>query len=309
MNRPICICLQNNREIPIPESTVLALGNFDGVHLAHRALIRKVVELRDQKFPGAKCGVFCFTTDSIDALSTRPLSHLCTQTEKLERFAACGADFALLADFASMRELSPQTFVRDVLQAEYHCVAAVCGFNYRFGQAAAGDAELLKSLMDGSVLIQAPVTVDGEPVSSTRIRNLLVAGQVEQAADLLTEPYSICTEVLHGKKLGRTLGFPTVNQPFPKGAVIPRYGVYLTDCEVDGRHYRGVSNVGVHPTVDAPDSVSPNCETFLLDFEGDLYGKRVRTAFLRFLRAEQTFVSIEELQKQIQKDIQNAKNS
>ena len=305
MSRSVCICLKSNREIPIPKSTVLALGNFDGVHLAHRLLIEQAVALRDQKFPEAKCGVFCFTADSVDAMSPHPQPHLCTQDEKLERFAACGADFVLLADFASMREFSPEMFVREILQAEYRCVAAVCGFNYRFGKAAAGNAELLKSLMNGSAMIQEPVTVDGEPVSSTRIRRLLAEGQAEQAARLLTEPYSIYTEVLHGKKLGRSLGFPTINQPFPKGSVLPRYGVYLTDCEVEGRHYRGVSNVGVHPTVDAPDRVSPNCETFLLDFSGDLYGKRVRTAFLRFLRAEQTFASVEELREQIERDIRN----
>ena len=104
------------------------------------------------------------------------------------------------------------TFVHDVLQAEYHCIAAVCGFNYRFGKAASGNAELLKSLMNGSAWIREAVMADGEPISSTRIRRLLSEGQVEQAANLLTEPYSITAEVLHGKKLGRSLGFPTVNR-------------------------------------------------------------------------------------------------
>ncbi len=308
MIRPVCLDLKRNLEIPVPAETVLALGNFDGVHLAHKALIEQAIALRDRKFPVAKCGVFCFTVHSADLLSKRPHLHLCTQTEKLQKFASCGADFVISADFASLRELSPEQFVGDVLQSFCHCVAAVCGFNYRFGKGAAGDAALLKRLMGGSALIREPVTVEGEPVSSTRICRLLTDGRVDSAAELLGEPYSIRTEVLHGKKLGRSLGYPTINQPFPPGAVVPRYGVYLTDCEVDGRHYRGVSNVGVHPTVDAPENVFPNCETFLLDFAGDLYGKQVRTSFLRFLREEQTFASVEELQKQIEKDVGNVKD-
>ncbi len=307
MNCPVCLDRKTNREIPIPRETVLALGNFDGVHLAHRALIGEAISMRDKRYPNAKCGVFCFSVHSADCLSERPHPHLCTQAEKLQKFAACGADLAILADFTALRDLSPERFVRDILQADCHCVAAVCGFNYRFGKAASGTAELLDILMNGAVCIRKPVTVDGEPVSSTRIRNLLLSGEVGRAAELLTEPYAVGTEVLPGKKLGRILGFPTINQRFPAGCVIPRYGVYQTESIVDGKTYRGVSNVGIHPTVDDPDTAVPNCETYLFDFAGDLYGKCVRTAFLRFLRPERTFGSVEELQTQIEKDIREAK--
>ena len=299
-----CLSLETLREVPVPERTVLALGNFDGVHLAHRKLIEEATGLC-ARYPGAVSGVFCFRELSSERLSRNPPAHLCTAEERLERFRTCGAEIVLIADFDAIRELSPERFVRDLLQTECRCVAAVCGFNYRFGKGASGDAATLNRLLNGNATVCSAVTVDGKPVSSTRIRNLLAEGNVRDAATLLTEPYSVSTVIMHGKALGRKMGFPTVNQSFPERLSVPRFGVYATVCEVEGNCYRGVTNVGVRPTVDAPGS-SPNCETYLIGFSGDLYGKRVKVSFLDFIRPERKFASVEELTAQIREDVRRA---
>ena len=300
-----CVSLASGEEIPLPERTVLCLGNFDGVHLGHRALIRAAKELRDRDCPGAACGVFCFRELSTDLLSKDPPAHLTTPEERAGQFAAAGAEIVLYANFEALRGLSPETFVQTVLQKDCRCVAAVCGFNYRFGKNAAGTAETLRSAFGGRVEVCEAVPFGGAPVSSTRIRAALREGRAEEAAQMLGRPYSVCAEVRHGKALGRKLGFPTVNQNFPPQAVIPAFGVYATDCEADGKVWRGVTNVGVHPTVDDPGAPA-NCETYLVGYHGDLYGKKVRVSFLSFLRPERTFPSVEALREQIARDAEQA---
>lgn len=309
MSQPVhltCISLQTGREIPIPEKTVLCLGNFDGVHSGHRELIREALRIRQTIGTGVSAGAFCFRALSSDLLVKRPPEHLTTGEERQELFAKAGLDFVLLADFAEVRGLSPTEFAIGILRNECHCVAAVCGFNYRFGKGAVGTAEDLCALLGVPVTVCPAVVIDGEPVSSTRIRAAVREGKVAEAARLLGYPYTLSGTVKHGKALGRKLGFPTANQDFPPFAAIPRHGVYATECVLDGVRYRGVSNVGNHPTVDAPES-AVNCETYLIDYEGDLYGKPLAVSFLRFLRPEKSFASVEELKNQIAKDAEMAK--
>ncbi len=301
-----CISLQTGREIPIPEKTVLCLGNFDGVHRGHQELIREALRIRQTLGAGVCAGAFCFRTLSSDLLTKRPPEHLTTGEERQALFAKAGLEFVILADFAEVRDLSPADFATAVLQNECHCAAAVCGFNYRFGKGAAGTAEDLCRLLGAPVTVCPAVVIDGEPVSSTRIRAAVREGKVDQAARLLGYPYTLSGTVKHGKALGRKLGFPTANQDFPPFAAIPRHGVYATDCVLEGAHYRGVSNVGNHPTVDAPES-AVNCETYLIGYDGDLYGKPLAVSFLRFLRPEKSFASVEELKNQIAKDAELAK--
>ncbi len=300
-----CVSLATGQTVPVPRETVLCLGNFDGVHRGHRALIAEAAALRNRCFPTAVCGVFCFRELSADVLLPDPPAHLTTPEERMELFAEAGAEVVLLADFASIRSWSPEDFVRRVLRGACGCVGAVCGFNYRFGNGAAGTAETLRELLGAPVTV-CPAVMDGEePVSSTRVRAALAEGRPRDAARLLGRPYAVSGEVRHGKELGRKLGFPTANLNFPPRAVIPRFGVYITDCTVDGSVYRGVTNVGVHPTVDSPETPA-NCETYLLGYGGDLYGKTVRVAFLNFLRPERSFPSESALREQIAADAARA---
>ncbi len=290
------------------EANVICLGNFDGVHLGHRTLLNAALQMRDKEFPHHLCGVFCFREHPSLTLSKAPISLLSTMEQKLESFRTVGIDFVYVGDFAEMRDLSPDDFVRTVLIGECHGVAAVCGFNYHYGKGGSGTAESLQaSHIFSRVLVVEDVQVNGSTVSSSRIRALLEAGAVEEAATLLTHPYSLSAPVLHGKALGRQLGAPTVNQQFPNGIQIPRHGVYMTLCEVDGICYRGVSNVGVRPTVDDAATSTVNCETYLLDFSGDLYNKDVTVFFLHFLRPEQKFENRQALIAQIAADIETVK--
>ncbi|MBQ9131632.1 MAG: riboflavin biosynthesis protein RibF, partial [Clostridia bacterium] len=235
-----------------------------------------------------------------------PPAHLCTPEQKLERFLECGMEYAFLADFPTVRSYSPEEFANSILQAQCHCVAAVCGFNYRFGRNGAGTPEMLGSILQIPVTVCPEIRVLDETVSSTRIRRLLNEGDPVQATQLLTRPYSLTAPVLHGKALGRTWGFPTVNQNFPADILIPRRGVYISSCTVDGVSYGGISNVGSRPTVDREAGI--NCETHLLDFSGDLYGREITVSFLQFLRPERQFESEQALREQIGQDLAQARD-
>lgn len=298
------ISLANLQPAPISEATILCLGNFDGVHMGHRALMRKARQLRAERLPHASCGVFCFRTLPSDHLLETPPKHLTTLEQKLAAFREEGMDFVILADFEELFKMEPQDFVQQILLKQCHTAALVCGFNYHFGHKGRGTADLLKAF-PLPVAVVDEVIADGETVSSSRIRSLLARGAVDEAARLLTRPYAFRAPVEHGKALGRRMGAPTINQRFPSQLQVLRHGVYVTDCFVDGVRYRGVTNVGTRPTVENTSLV--NCETYLLGFEGSLYGKEVELAFLAFLRPEQKFESTDALREQIARDIRIAK--
>ena len=284
---------------------MLCLGNFDGVHLAHRALLAQAIRLRDTKFQNAACGVVCFRGLSSDFLFDTPTPHLSTDEGRLALFEEAGMDFAVFCDFPSVRHMSAKEFVERILIEECGCVATVCGFNYRFGERGAGDADFLRRCFGDAAYTEPPFLLNGAPVSSTRIRQALLEGRTQEATHLLGRPYGIISPVLHGKRLGRTLGVPTINQEFPKKMLIPRHGVYVTDCRIGDLTVRGVTNVGVHPTVDKNAAV--NAETHLIGFEGELYGNEVEILFLHYLRPEKRFHSLDELKFHIEKDISDAK--
>lgn len=296
----VCISLSSYSRVELPTESIVCLGNFDGVHMAHRELLKKAVALKADAFQNAACCVFSFYEPSWATFSKSEPQFLSTQEERLEHFRALGIEYAILCDFAAIRDYSPERFAKDVLLLGCHCVAAVCGFNYRFGKQGAGTPEQLRSLLNAPVIVQNEVVLLGETVSSTRIRALLNKGDVKTAKQLLGEAYSLTSTVIHGKALGKTLGFPTINQAIPPKKTVPRCGVYLTECRIGDEMYYGVTNIGVHPTVDK-DAVL-NCETHLLDVQKDFYGKTVTVSFLEFLRPEKRFSSVEELCAQMQKD-------
>ncbi len=295
----------NPRIASLSEANVICLGNFDGVHLGHRALFAEAIAWRNAEFPDAPCGAFCFRTLPADTLSKDPPGHLCGESEKQAYFRDCGLDFLVLAEFEELRDLSPEDFIEKILIDSLSCVATVCGFNHRFGKGGRGNSDTLSHISKLRTLVVDEVRREGDTVSSSRIRALIAVGDVACAARLLTRPYRLTAPVLHGKALGRRLGAPTINQRFPHGMQIPRHGVYVTSCEIGGRAYRGVSNVGVRPTVDFDEQI--NCETYLLDFEGSLYGESVTVSFLSFLRAEQKFETQTVLAEQIARDIDAAR--
>lgn len=292
----------------LPSKVVIAIGNFDGVHLGHKKLIEtSIVKARELNAMGenAQSGVFCFLEPPADHLVSDPPKHLSSLSEKLEIFARLGAHYAIVGDFEKLHNLSPEKFIC-LLKEECSCCGIVCGFNFRFGQAGKGDPEMLKKEFGNmATVVEAVRGTDGEVISSSRIRSLVLGGEVDKAAVLLGHPFSIEGEVIHGKALGRKLGMPTINQNFGEKSIVPGSGIYVSAAYFDGKKFQAVTNIGSRPTVD--DHGEVNCETHLIDFEGEIYGRTVSVELLSRLRDEKKFDSPEELKAAIRGDVEDAR--
>ena len=280
------------------EGSAVALGFFDGVHLGHRAVLKACAG------SGLHRVVLTFSQPPAKTIGRACPPLLTDNARKAALLGELGAEDVIFADFASLRELSPAEFVRSILYERLHAKQVYCGFNYRFGKDGDGDTALLTVLCSEygiGVTVIEPVYLDGEAVSSTRIRACIAAGEVGRAAEMLGGCYTIEGDIGGGNHIGTTMGFPTVNIPIGEGLAVPRYGVYASYITIDGRTFTAATNIGVHPTVEVISR--PLCESFLLDFEGgDLYGKHAVCELRQFIRGERKFESIEELQTQIRHD-------
>lgn len=288
------IDLKSGREIAATNSPLAcAIGNFDGVHIGHRKLIEAAVDYC-RTHSGTKCAVFTFESNTSGA------PFIVSHEEKLKIFAECGAEIAVTVPFDEVRDMSCEVFVSDVLVGKLNVACAFCGFNFRFGKMGAGNGETLASLMSAngrSAAIMPPVNLGGEPVSSTRIRAALAEGDMALANSLLGRNFGFVSEVLHGKALGATLGFPTANQRIAHGAAVPRHGVYASLCIIDGKKYPAVSNIGVRPSTDSHGEA--NCETNIIGFSGNLYGREIAVYPLAFIRPERRFSDTAELTAEV----------
>lgn len=311
--RFLCLDLRGHPFRPAkmpPAHVALCLGNFDGVHAAHAALLREGValarSLSRSRGKDVACGVLAFFRPSSDFFphGGAPAGHLTTLREKLCLFAALGVEYAYLCDFSDVRSMSAEDFMTR-LETDLGCVGAVCGFNHRFGAGAVGHPTMLTDHFgENAVIIVPEITVDGVTVSSTNVRAALLRGDATLAARLLGRPYALTATVTSGKRLGRTIGFPTANQRFPAHSVIPAHGVYVARCHTPDGVFPAVANVGSHPTVDMGAEV--NCESYILGYEGDLYGCRMRTELLAYLRPEKRFSDVSALREAIARDAEAA---
>jgi riboflavin kinase/FMN adenylyltransferase len=299
-----------NREFELTDSA-LCLGNFDGVHRGHRALIEELKKKNAERELRLPMGALLFSTPPSLLLSATPVPQLNTLEEKLELLREAGLHFAVIYDFAELKDLSPDDFVRRILIEQCHCRLAVCGFNYTYGAKGAGNVETLSDTFGsqpGRTLSVVSAVMDGRHcVSSSVIRSMLEQGHPEDAARLLGRPFFLTSRVTSGKHLGTKMGFPTANLEFPAGAPVPAHGVYAARVCICDQCYQAICNVGCRPTFDDGDAV--NCEAFLFDFDGDLYGKTLRIYLLDFLRKEQKFDSREALERQIALDVAKTKRS
>lgn len=299
------IDLFTNERIKITNDMRLscALGNFDGVHIGHAELLRLAASRPDGATHSA-----VWTFSSPPALAFGKDVKLLTSTEqKLALMKEIGVDIAIVEEFQSVASLSPEEFLSDVLVKKCRVVSAVCGFNFRFGKRAAGNADDLTKIMSslgGFSHVLPPKKVDGKIVSSTAIRALIESGNVELAGKMLGRPYSFSLPVIHGKHLGHALGMPTANQTLPAFSVVPKHGVYASVCRFDGKVYPSVSNVGIRPTVDDGNAV--NAETHVIGFDGDLYGKEITVCLCEFIRPETKFTDEKDLAAQMALDKEKA---
>lgn len=279
---------------------ITVLGNFDGVHIGHAALLRAATEERERR-PGALVAVRTFFAHP------RPdCRRLTSNSEREALLSAHGVDILIYDDFEHLRDMSPERFVRDVL-CRMNTVCCVCGYNYRFGRGASGDAEQLERLLrdKGITLITVEkVTHHGDTVSSTRIRGELEKGNIEEANALLGHTFGITAEVVHGRHLGSEFGFPTANQSLPHELDYLPHGVYASVFEIDGARYPAVTNIGVRPTVGGDERVF--CESHILGYKGDLYSKLCRLELVSFMRRERRFENTDELKSAVFGDIRDA---
>ena len=289
---------------------ILCLGNFDGVHLGHKALLAEALAQKQhlkKTYPNVNCGAVTFRELTHRSLSRTPTPRITDAAEKNKLFFEMGLDVSITLDFEEVRNMSPSEFVSDILQSQCGCIMTVCGFNFRFGAGGTGNHDTLSQLMNGNSITVSPITLDGITVSSTAIRSAVESGDIEIANKMLGRQFSIEGVVNHGRGVGNKLGFATLNQNFKSGHLIPARGVYASSCDIDGVLFPAVSNVGTHPTFgDGADVV---CETHIIGFCGDLYGKNVKTRLYKFLRPERKFDSPEQLTQVVMQNIEQAKQS
>ncbi len=282
---------------------VLTLGNFDGVHLGHQAIFKQVVARALET--GGSSAAFTFEPHPLKVLAPhRSPKLLSTFREKMERIEAEGMDAVICAKFTpEFASQNPEDFVRDVLAGAIGAKAVYVGHDYAFGKDRQGDINFLREAgkrYGFEVHVVGPVKVEGIIVSSTKIRQLIMDGEVCLASKLLGRPYSIEGTVISGHSRGREIGFPTANITTPN-ELAPKEGVYAVTLEVEGKLYKGAANIGSNPTF-GDSSVS--YEAHLFDFTGDLYGKFLKMKFIKRVRDEFKFKSTEELKEQIRKDLE-----
>ncbi len=296
--------LKTMQECEIDSEAVVALGTFDGCHLGHMSVIRSAyLKAKSLKIKSA-----VYTFDKIPkSKDNSEIKSILTTEEKIKFIRKCGIDYIAIEDFDSIKDFEGDYFVTEILKKKLKAKCCVCGYNYRFGKNAKYTGEDLKGFFKndgGCVDICGKVSVNNEGISSTLIREKIKNGDVEQILEYCP-PYSVYSQVTEGKKLGRTIGIPTINQQIPYEKVTPKKGVYITECEIGEDVYPSITNVGVRPTVEKDGK--ENMETYIIGYNGNLYYSYVRVNFYKRLRDEKKFSSLDELKNQIELDIEKSK--
>lgn len=293
--------IENTTEFQLEAPGAVAIGKFDGIHLGHQKLIHKIIE---QKEKGRLATVFTFDT-SAAAFFGGEEKELTTRAEKRAVFEAMGID--VLIEFPLTQETAatePVEFLQRYLVKQMQTAYICAGADLSFGRKGAGNYELLQEYADlygYQVELIDKIKMDGEEVSSTRVRNAVRASRMEEAAGMLGVPYSVSGRVEHGERLGRTIGMPTANLLPDQDKLLPPNGVYYSQVILGEKIYRSISNIGCKPTVS--DRQIMGVETYLYDFAGDIYGEDITVQFLSFRRPEMKFDGIDSLKAQMEKDI------
>ncbi|MCR1898101.1 bifunctional riboflavin kinase/FAD synthetase [Irregularibacter muris] len=285
------------------QPSVVALGYFDGIHLGHQELIMAAKKIAVEK--KIKSVVFTFQSHPLSILSPSSAPNLLTSnSKKIEIIESMGIDYMIFPKFTSdIMRTTPEDFVKDILVDKFNTRQVIVGFNHRFGYKGQGTPELLMSLGEKfgfEVTIIKPVQISGKVISSTLIRELIQSGQVEEVIKYLGHHYSIEGKVVHGKGLGKKLFVPTANINVQYNVLLPKLGVYHTMVNYDNTLHHAVTSVGFNPTFEEhPLSI----ETYILDFDDNLYDKTIEVFFIERIRDEMKFMSLEDLVHQIKTDI------
>ena len=294
-------CLDNKIK---NQGTAVALGYFDGFHIGHKSVLNKALEKAKEK--DLVPVVMLFDIHPRKVLSGIVPPILTSEEKKREILTEMGFEIFDF-DFREGMNYEPDEFIEKILVDKLGARAVSCGFDYHYGKGGKGNSETMrKALGERNIEFYSiePVLLGDKIVSSTAIRKFIAEGEIEKANEMLGEYFSYDFPVKKGDGLGRTWGFPTINQSFPEDFIVPKYGVYVSETQFDGKSYPSVTKVGIRPTV-ADSGV--RSETCILDFSGDLYGKNVQVKLIKFLREEKKFPCVESLREAIGNDIENAR--
>jgi riboflavin kinase/FMN adenylyltransferase len=309
-------------QLNIEEKTSVALGNFDGLHVGHREIMLDAI--RSAQKNGLRSLCFTFSNHPFNFILQRPdddpdaVKLICTEEEKTGLVRDMGFDILVNVPFdETVMKMRAHAFFEDIILGKLNAGCVSVGFNYTYGARAEGKPDdLVRECREAGVEvnIHEPVTIGGRVVSSTLIREMISTGNMERTAMYLGRPYSFSGTIAHGRHIGTSNGFPTINIPAPARQMLPPNGVYFSRTVIDGLEYKSISNIGVNPTVSQTDEQTElrtrpdkNIETHIFDFDRDIYGKDVSVYFDHFSRGERKFRSREELFEQISRDCDQAR--
>ncbi|WP_299994300.1 bifunctional riboflavin kinase/FAD synthetase [uncultured Clostridium sp.] len=283
------------------KNNYIALGSFDGLHLGHLSLIEKAKDLAVKN--NGKSIIFTFKNHPRKFLNTtNKIQLIMTNEEKIDILQNEEVDIIAFKAFdEKIMKMMPDEFIRWLCKS-YNVKGIIVGFNFKFGYKNLGDVETLEKFQEEykyKLYVMKPYTMQDEIISSTSIRKELLDGNVKKAFNMLSRPYMLSGKVIDGKKLGRTIGFPTANLEINKEKVIPKKGVYYTNVKIDEKTFKGITSVGNNPTVNGQELT---LETYILNFNEDIYGKEIKVYFIDRIRDEVKFNNINELVAQLKKD-------
>lgn len=285
--------------------SVITLGKFDGLHRGHQKLINRVLEIGRGDY---KTVIFTFDVSPLIKLGKKKQKYLLTNEERRELANEMGVDYLIECPFTdAVIATTPEDFVTEFLVKRLHCASLVVGTDFRFGHNRTGTPKLLVSMgkeLGFAVEILDKEMSSGREISSTYVRDELAKGHIECVNHLLGYTYFTRGEIVHGRKLGRTIGVPTINLVPERIKQLPPNGVYVTKTDIEGRQYQGITNVGYKPTVKEN---FLGVETYLFDCNEDLYGLDAKVRFFHYLRPEKRFASLDELQAQLAVDVRNGR--
>ena len=285
----------------IQNKTAVTIGKFDGLHTGHMKLMSIMMKEADKY--NLKPVVFSFYPTPGEFFTKTAVKNIFSESEKRILLNEIGIKSFVGYPFEKIKDMPPEIFIEKILCGELSCETLVNGSDFRFGKDRSGDIDTLKKYcpLFGINVIEIPNAIEnGETVSSSRIKTFLSSGNLPSANKLLGRFYFIFGTVASGKKIGRTIGFPTVNVPIPDDKFLPCDGVYATTTLYDGFEYKSVTNIGINPTINGGNV--KKCETFIINFDEAIYGKELKILFNEFIRDEMKFDSIDELKAQIKKD-------
>ncbi len=293
-------------DFKILQPTAVAIGKFDGLHIGHRELLNRILM---KKKEGLLSTIFTFNPPPEVFFGKRKAKEITTKEEKRVIFEEMGID--ILIEYPLTKEsaaIEPETFVEDILKKQMNLSYLAAGYDISFGHMGAGNASLLKK-MAPKYHFQADiidkVCEEGREISSTFIREEVEKGDMEHVAKLLGEPYMIIGQVVHGAKLGRRIGMPTINLLPQKEKMLPPNGVYYSRTRIGEKEYKSITNIGKKPTVSKEEQIG--AETYLYEFDKDVYGKNAIVKLLKFKRPERKFADLDELKQQMIKDVNDGR--